>query len=261
MTQSKTALITGASGGIGFELAKIFAKNRYHLVLVARNEQRLKEIAEDLRKEHGISVRVIAKDLAHADAPKEIFDTLQRESIHIDILVNNAGYTVFGEFSKTSLTDELQMIQVNIVALTHLTKLFLPEMLKKKSGRILNLGSTAAFQPGPLMAIYYASKSYVLFFSEALAEELRNTGVTVTALCPGPTETGFQKRGKMETSRLVAGKKIMDASTVAEIGYQALMKGKAVVIPGLKNKILAQSIRFSPRRLTPRLVKHLQKSK
>jgi hypothetical protein len=175
--------------------------------------------------------------------------------------VNNAGYTVFGEFSKTSLTDELQMIQVNIVALTHLTKLFLPEMLKKKSGRILNLGSTAAFQPGPLMAIYYASKSYVLFFSEALAEELRNTGVTVTALCPGPTETGFQKRGKMETSRLVAGKKIMDASTVAEIGYQALMKGKAVVIPGLKNKILAQSIRFSPRRLTPRLVKHLQKSK
>jgi hypothetical protein len=179
----------------------------------------------------------------------------------VDVLVNNAGYTVFGEFSKTSLTDELQMIQVNIVALTHLTKLFLPEMLKKKSGKILNLGSTASFQPGPLMAIYYASKSYVLFFSEALSEELRNTGITVTALCPGPTETGFQKRGKMESSRLVAGKKIMDAQSVAEIGYQALMKGKAVVIPGLKNKILAQSIRFSPRSLTPSLVKHLQKSK
>ena len=261
MTQSKTALITGASGGIGYELTKLFAKNSYHLVLVARNEQRLKEIAEDLRKEYGISVRVIVKDLAHAGAPKEIFDTLQRESIHVDVLVNNAGYTVFGEFSKTSLTDELQMIQVNIVALTHLTKLFLPEMLKKKSGKILNLGSTASFQPGPLMAIYYASKSYVLFFSEALSEELRNTGITVTALCPGPTETGFQKRGKMESSRLVAGKKIMDAQSVAEIGYQALMKGKAVVIPGLKNKILAQSIRFSPRSLTPRLVKHLQKSK
>ncbi|HTP80217.1 MAG TPA: SDR family oxidoreductase [Bacteroidota bacterium] len=260
-SRTATALVTGASGGIGFELAKLLAHDRCNLVLVARSEDRLMEIAAELRKEYRISVRVLVKDLSDSDAPRQIFDTLRSEDIRIDILVNNAGYTVFGEFARTPATTELEMMQVNMVALTHLTKLFLPEMLRQKKGRILNLGSTASFQPGPLMAIYYATKSYVLFFSEALAEELRGTGVTVTCLCPGPTQTGFQKRGGMEKSKLVAGKKIMDAHTVAEMGYRGMMKGKRIVIPGFRNKMLAQSIRISPRRVTTKIVRLLQENR
>lgn len=256
--RQKTALITGASGGIGYELAKLFARDRYNLVLVARSEKKLHEIAQYFASQFGISVTVLVKDLAISTAPNEIFTELQQKSITVDVLVNNAGFAAYGLFAETDLNAELQMMQVNMVALTHLTKLFVKAMVKQGEGRILNIASTAAFQPGPLMAVYYASKAYVLSFSEALANELQGTGVTVTALCPGPTESGFQKRADMEKSKLVSGQQIMDAETVAEIGYRGLMDNQTVVIPGLKNQLMAQSVRFTPRKLVTKIVRKMQ---
>jgi short-subunit dehydrogenase len=246
-----TALITGASSGIGLELARIFARQGYDLILVARNRQRLEEIATELKP---AAVKVIAKDLSVAGAAEEI----QREVPMVDILVNNAGFGVFGKFAGTPLPDELGMLQLNITALVILTKLYLPGMIQAGTGKILNVASTAAFQPGPLMAIYFATKAFVLSFSEAIGNELEGTGVTVTALCPGPTATGFQERGKMQDSGLVKGKKIMDARPVAEAGYRALMAGKPVEIPGLKNKLLAQSVRFSPRNVVTKIARKMQ---
>ncbi len=257
----QTALITGASGGIGYELAKLFAQDGYNLVLVARNAQKLTQIADDFKQKYGIAAKVIAKDLAIPTSPEEIFTELQQESIKIDALVNNAGFASYGLFHEIDMTSELQMIQVNVVCLTHLTKLFLKDMVKQGSGKILNLASTAAFQPGPLMAVYYATKAYVLSFSEAIANELEGTGVTVTALCPGPTESGFQQRAAMEDSKLVSGQKIMDAETVAKIGYRSLLEGKTVIIPGVKNKIMAESIRFTPRKMVTKLVRNMQENK
>jgi short-subunit dehydrogenase len=246
-----TALITGASSGIGLELARVFAREGYSLALVARNRKRLEDLAAELKPTH---VQVIAKDLAKPEAPREIFE----EASHADVLVNNAGFGVFGPFAETSLAEELEMIQVNITALVALTKLYLPGMIHARSGRVMNVSSTAAFQAGPLMAVYYASKAFVLSFSEAIANELDGTGVTVTALCPGPTETGFQERGRMEDSGLVKGKKIMDARTVAEAGFRGLMAGTTIVIPGLQNKLLAQSNRFAPRKMVTRIVRKMQ---
>src|SRR3990170_3197210 len=244
----ETALITGASSGIGLDLAELFATDQHNLVLVARNEKILSRLADELGKAYRISVKVLIKDLALASAPNEVFAELQRESIHVDILVNNAGFGTHGFFAETDLATELQEMQLNMVTLTHLTKLFLREMLKKGKGKILNVASTAGFQPGPLMAVYYASKAFVISFSEALANELNGTGVTVTCLCPGPTRTDFQKRAYMQKSR-VAGGRLMNSQTVARIGYEGLMKGKTMVIPRWDNKILAQSVRFGPRKL------------
>ncbi|HYL72706.1 MAG TPA: SDR family oxidoreductase [Bryobacteraceae bacterium] len=246
-----TALITGASSGIGLELARILARERYDLVLVARNGQKLEELAAELKP---AAVQVIAKDLTLPGATEDIHRAVGR----VDVLVNNAGFTVFGKFAETQLADELNMMQLNMTVVVLLTKLYLPGMIAAGSGRILNVASTAAFQPGPLMAIYYATKAFVLSFSEAIGNELAGTGVTVTALCPGPTASGFQERGKMQDSRLVKGKKIMDARTVAEAGYRAMMAGKPVAIPGLKNKLLTQSIRFSPRSMVTKVVRNLQ---
>ncbi|MBW4597253.1 MAG: SDR family oxidoreductase [Brasilonema angustatum HA4187-MV1] len=259
--RQQTALITGASGGIGYELAKLFADDGYNLVLVARNERKLAEIANDFKQKFRIAVKVIAKDLSIPTAAEEIFQQLQQEAIKVDVLVNNAGFATYGLFHKLELAPELQMMQVNMVCLTHLTKLFLKDMVKQGFGRVLNIASTAAFQPGPLMAVYYATKAYVLSFSEAIANELDGTGVTVTALCPGPTESNFQQRAAMEDSKLVSGQKIMDAETVAKIGYRALLEGRSVVIPGVKNKILAESVRFTPRKLVTKLVRSMQESK
>jgi len=247
-----TALITGASSGIGLELARIFAREGYDLVLTARNGGRLEQIAAELKP---AVVRVIATDLSLPDAPFEI----HREVSKVDVLVNNAGFGVFGKFAGTPLSEELGMMQVNMTALVALTKLYLPGMIAARNGKILNVASTAAFQPGPLMAIYYATKAFVLSFSEAAGNELEGTGVSVTALCPGPTASGFQDRGKMQNSGLVKGKKIMDARTVAEAGYRGLMAGKSIVIPGVKNKLMAQSLRFSPRSLVTKVVRSMQK--
>ena len=258
LNRKKTALITGASSGIGYELAQLFVRDGYDLVLVARGQQKLDQIASEFQGKFNVSVKVISKDLSLPASPEEIFTLLQRESIQVDVLVNNAGFANYGLFSETDLAVELNMMQLNMMSLTHLTKLFLNEMLKSGGGKILNIASTAAFQPGPLMAVYYATKAYVLSFSEAIANELRGSSVTVTALCPGPTETGFQKRAAIEDSKLVSGKKIMDAATVAKIGYRGLMKGKTVVIPGVKNKILAWSIRFTPRNMVTQIVRGMQ---
>jgi short-subunit dehydrogenase len=246
-----TALITGASGGIGLELARIFAEQGFALVLVARNRERLEEIAVELKP---TPVQVLAKDLALVGAAEGI----HREVPKVDVLVNNAGYGVYGPFVKTPLDDELGMLQLNMTALVVLTKLYLPAMVAAKNGKILNVASTAAFQPGPLMALYYATKAFVLSFSEAIGNELEGTGVTVTALCPGPTATGFQARTKLEKSRLIKRMKVMDARTVAEAGYRGLIAGKPVVIPGLMNKLLAQSVRFSPRVLVTKIARMMQ---
>ncbi len=259
--RQQTALITGASGGIGYEFVKLFAQDGYNLVLVARNEQKLNQIADEFPRKFGINVTVIAKDLSLPTAPEEIFAQLQQASIKVDVLVNNAGFATYGLFNELDLTKELQMVQVNVVCLTHLTKLFLKDMVKQGYGKILNVASTAAFQPGPLMAVYYATKAYVLLFSEAIANELEGTGVSVTAVCPGPTESGFQQRAAMEDSKLVSGQKIMDAATVAKIGYRGLLDGKTVVVPGVKNKLLTETVRFTPRKLVTKLVRSMQESK
>ncbi|HXU69297.1 MAG TPA: SDR family oxidoreductase [Polyangia bacterium] len=258
MESRKTALVTGASSGIGLDLAKQFASEGYDVALVARSEGKLKEVAAAIERDHKVRAHVVTADLAKAGAADALVAALEARGIDVDVLVNNAGYASYGAFEKTDLADELNMIQVNVVALTHLTKLFVRKMVAKKSGRVLNVASTAAFQPGPLMAVYYATKAYVLSFSEALANELGGTGVTVTALCPGPTATGFQARAQMEESKLVRGKAIMTSETVARAGYTGLMKGKTVVIPGVSNKMMAQAVRFLPRNTVTKLVRNAQ---
>jgi len=254
----KTALITGAASGIGYELACIFARNNYHLVLIDRNAVKLTEVSEKFQQESPITVKDIVKDLAISTAPEEIFRELQQANIQVDVLVNNAGFGTYGLFSETNLNAELEMLQVNLVCLTHLTKLFLKDMLKQGEGKILNVASTAAFQPGPLMAVYFATKAYVLSLSLAIANELEGTGVTVTVLCPGTTASAFHERTGMADSKLVKRKKMMDAATVAQIGFDALMKGKTLVIPGLMNKFLAKIVRFVPRKILPKIVRSMQ---
>jgi short-subunit dehydrogenase len=246
---NQTALITGASGGIGYELAKLFANDHYNLVLVARSAHKLTQFADELQRQCSISAKAVPLDLTAAPAPQFLFDQLQREGIAVDILVNNAGYGVLGEFAKVPREESLGQIQLNVTALTHLTKLFLGAMIERHSGKILNVASTAGFQAGPLMAVYYATKAYVISFSEALANELRGSGVTVTCLCPGPTDTNLQERAGMENTRLVKTLRPMDSKTVARDGYRGLMAGKTLVISGFRNWLVAESVRFSPRKL------------
>ncbi len=255
-TKSQTALITGASAGIGRELAKLFAKGGYSVVLAARNGARLDQFADELQRQFTISVKAFALDLGSASAPQFLFDQVERENIDIDVLVNNAGYGKLGAFADVPLEESLGQIELNITALTHLTKLFLGPMLERKSGKILNVASTAGFQPGPLMAVYYATKAYVISFSEALANELRGSGVTVTCLCPGATDTEFQKRAGTEET-LLFKLRPMTAKAVAQDGYRALMKGKPLVISGLKNWLLAESLRISPRRVVTAVSRRL----
>jgi len=255
----KTVLITGGSSGIGYELAKLFVKNNYNLVLVAKDSKKLQNAAETL-KDDGISILPIAKDLSGPDTPRQIYKLLQKENITIDILVNNAGFATYGLFTDTDLEEELKELQVNIVSLTHLTKLFVRDMLKKREGKILNIASTAAFVPGPLMAVYYASKAYVLSFSEALSEELSNTEVSVTTVCPGPTNTGFAKNANLEKSKLFKGKN-MDASFVAQAAYEGLRKNKTIVIPGINNKLMTNFVKFVPKKIILKIVKKLQENR
>jgi uncharacterized protein len=258
--RNPTALITGASVGIGLELAKEFAAGGHDLVLTARNQPKLEELAEQLRAEHRVAVSILPSDLSRPEAPVGIFNALAGSSTGIDVLVNNAGFGNHGPFAELDVTQSLAMLQVNIVALTHLTRLFLPGMIERHSGKILNVASTAAFQPGPYMSIYYASKAYVLSFSEALAEELRGSGIGVTALCPGPTITEFQKRAGIENTPLFQNN-TMTAQAVARAGYAGLMRGKRIVIPGLKNRLLATAARFGPRGMVTRAVAKLNKDR
>src|SRR5205085_11002885 len=252
-----TALVTGASGGIGLELARLFAADGHDLVLVARSRDKLAGLAEELGGKHNVSARVLPADLARPEAPREIFDGLRAEGTNVDALVNNAGIGSYGLFVETDLKSELDLLQINVVALTHLTKLFLPAMIARRRGHVLNVASTAAFQPGPLMAVYYASKAYVLSLSEALSNETAGTGVTVTVLCPGPTGTGFVAAAGMEESKLF-DRGAMTARAVAEAGYRGMLGGKTIVIPGFRNRLLASSYRLAPRGLTNEVVRGIQ---
>ncbi len=255
---TNTALITGASGGIGYEIAKILACEKHNLVLVARNESKLREIKSELGKE-SINVHIIAKDLSRPDSARELFDELTKAGIHIDILINNVGIGLFGPFHDTDIDDASDLLQLNVVFLTLLTRLCLTDMVKNNHGYILNVASVAAFQPGPLMALYYASKAYILSFSNAVSKEVQNSGVKICALCPGPVKTGFEDAAEMGNSGLFRNLPVKDAHSVAKYGLKAMRRGKTTAVHGFVNKCLIFTGRFIPRRLSLHLVYKMQK--
>jgi len=242
------ALVTGASNGIGLELASVLAREGYALVITARSQAALEGVARGLSAAHGVPIHPVAADLASPEGAQGLMREIVAAGLPVDVLVNNAGFGLFGAFATTPLEDEQRMLAVNISALVTLTKLCLPGMVERHRGRVLNVASTAAFLPGPNMAVYYATKAFVLSFSEAIADELRGTGVTVSALCPGPTETAFQRVAGMQKSRLVQGT-MMSAAEVAEAGYRGMLAGDPVVIPGFTNSMVPLLIRLLPRRL------------
>jgi len=253
------ALVTGGSSGIGYELAKLLAQDRKNIVITARNEARLRQVQAEIERAHGVTVKVLAMDLSEPDAPSELLSELDAQSVHVDVLVNNAGFNVHGPFRDTELRRELEMIRLHVISLTHLTKLCLKGMLAKGTGRILNVSSIAAFAPGPLVSVHFASRAYTLHFTEALANELRGTGVTATCLCPGPTKSAFFERAGMEGVRLASGWpiRLLDAREVAKCGYSGMQRGKVVVVPGLQNKLLALVARAAPRGLVTKSVRWL----
>lgn len=255
-----TALVTGASSGIGWALAELLAEAGYDLVLVARQERRLEDLAASLEQRWQARSLVVVADLSRPESPRLVADRVQAEGLRVEVLVNNAGFGGLGPFAAQDLDRALSMIQVNVTSLTALTRLFLPGMLERRCGRILNVSSTASFQPGPLMAVYYATKAYVESFTEALAEELTGTGVTVTSLAPGPTETGFQAAAGAESAPLFRGS-MPGAMSVARAGFDAMMRGRRLVVPGLRNKILAQVYRFVPRRVLTAVVRRMQETR
>jgi uncharacterized protein len=250
------ALITGASSGIGYELAKILAQNQYNLILVSRNTEKLHEMKKSLEDTYSIKVQVLAKDLSMEGSSKEVYAEIKNQPI--DVLINNAGFGDFGFFESSDVHKITAMMQLNMVALTELTHLFLPTMIQQKSGKIMNVASLAAFQPGPLMAVYYATKAYVLSFSEAISNELQKTGVTVTALCPGPTNTGFADVASLSNSKLFTSLPIASAEGVAKFGYKAMIKGTVVAIPGNLNKFSAFLTRFFPRKFVRNMARKIQ---
>lgn len=256
---SNYTLIAGASSGIGYEFAKIFAKNGYNLVLSARSKQILEDLAAELSALHGVKVHVLEADLSNPDECRKIEAFCQNNEILVENLINNAGIGDNESFVNSDWKKQEQMMRLNIESLVKLTHMFLPNMVAKKSGGILNVASTAAFQPGPYMAVYYASKAFVLSFSEALSEELKGTGVHVTALCPGPTRSGFQKTASMDKAVLFNYLNIPQAVDVAAYGYRAFKNKKAVAIHGFMNKVMVQSLRLSPRKLILKVLGLLQK--
>lgn len=243
-----TAVITGASSGIGYEFAKILAQKKYQLVLIARNLDKLNDIKQELEAKYGINVILIPADLSLENVAEGIVKEIKYRQLNVEILVNNAGFGYGGYYTQQTWDNEKDMIQVNIKGLSQLTKLILPLMLEKKKGMICNVASTAGFYPGPLMAVYYASKAYVVSYSEALANELKKTGVTVTCLCPGPTSTNFQAIAGVEKTRLFKMAKMATAKEVAEYGYKAMMDGKTIAIPGGLNNFLLFISRFMTRK-------------
>lgn len=253
----KYALITGPTSGIGYYLAHEFAKQKIPLVLVARDELKLKSVADEFRGDYGLDVHEIITDLSHISAAQFVHAEVEKLSIEIGYLVNNAGIGDFAYFKDADEHKIAGMMNLNMHTVTMLTKIFIPQLISNQ-GKILNVASTAAFQPGPTMAVYYATKSYVLSFSEALAEELKTFGVTVTALCPGATQSEFQKAAHMEDSALVKNKKLPSAEEVARFGFKAMMQGRRIAVHGLTNKLFAFLVRFLPRTFVTILVHKIQ---
>jgi uncharacterized protein len=252
------AVITGASSGIGRELADLFARDGYDLVLVARRRDALESLARSLTERYGVACDAFPADLARRLDREHLAARVRSIDDRIDALVNNAGIGTHGYFHETDLERELEIVDVNVAALTHLTKLVLPGMLSRRHGRIINVSSVAAFQPGPLMAVYYASKAYVQSFSEALAEEVAGTGVTVTTLCPGPTVTEFHAQAGIHPHAPAGGAPLMTSREVAEAGYRGAKDGKRVVIAGFRNKAIVLANRVLSRRRMTRIVRRLQ---
>lgn len=258
---SGLVLITGATSGIGLELAKLFAQDKYDLILTGTKENSLKKFEEYLKEKFRVNVLTITKDLSKTGSAEEIFSEIKNKKLPVDVLVNNAGFGIYGTLKAYNLDIDIAMVQLNVVSLMTLTKLFLKDMLSHNRGRIMNVASTAAFLPGPSMATYYASKSFVLSFSEAISEEIKKSNVTLTVLCPGPTETNFQTRAGNKKTKLVKSKLagMMTAEEVAKTGYKSLMKGKRIVIPGFRNKLITQFIRLTPRKLVTFVVNFIHK--
>ena len=254
-TRTGTALVTGASSGIGEAIARQLAQARHNLILVARNEAKLRNLAQELSRQFAVRADIVAVDLASADAARRLVRDL--DGADVDVLINNAGYGLHGEFVDMDEAKLIGMLQVNIVSLTQLTRLLVPGMLRWRRGRILNVASTAGFQPGPFMAVYCATKAYVLSFSEALYAELAGSGVTVTTLCPGATRTGFDAAANASKIRIFQGRGVMDAETVARVAVRGLLAGRRLVIPGLTNRLTAHSVGVMPRGLVLRVSRSL----
>ena len=258
-TEAKqTALVTGASGGIGLDLAECFARDGYDLLLTARTEHALREAAQRLSKQYGVASAAIALDLGEIGAGKRLAQQIQQQGLRVDVLVNNAGYGYAGALEGSDLDTQLGMIDLNIRSLVELTHIYWPALLASGTGGVLNVASTAAFQPGPLMAVYYASKAFVLSFSEALWEEARGTGVRVSCLCPGPTATNFRARAGTDKKKLSQANVSMSSETVAQLGYRAWKANKRVEITGLRNRAMATAIPFLPRTAVLGVVRRLQ---
>lgn len=258
-----TALITGASSGIGLALAKVFAKTGHDVILVARSEDKLQTLKDELSKAHGIQTTVLSHDLTERSAPQALFDQVQQNRLTVDVLVNNAGYGDYGEFAKSDLSKLEGMILLNVLATTQLTRLFLPGMIQRGSGKVLNVSSTAAFQPGPMMAVYFATKAYVLSLSEAIAAETEDQGINVTVLCPGPTQSNFMDTANMHQMAITnksSENKLPTADDVAQFGYNALQSGQVVAVHGFANKLMTFSTRLAPRSLIRKGVKQFMAS-
>ena len=252
----RTALVTGAASGLGLELSLLLAKDSYNLILIDIDNENLQLAKNQIETNNDVKIHLLAKDLSKPNIANEILQELN--GIQIDVLVNNAGFGLFGTFSDTNWERESEMLNLHIITTTHLTKLLLKGMVERGSGRILNMSSLAAFQPGPLMSLYYASKAYILSFSEAIANELKGTGVTVTVLCPGQTNTSFQSVVSDSSSENKIGFNIACPQSVALYGYKAMMKGKTVAIPGKINKFLATIHRFVTRSMATKIVRNIQ---
>lgn len=255
----KTALITGASCGLGHSFAHVFAREGYDLVLVARNGERLEEIKSEIEEKYGVKATAIAKDLCETESAKEIYVATQSAGIDIDVLVNNAGSGDFGEFYKCDLSKQIRMVELNCIALMELCRYYLPAMVERGRGNVLNVDSIAAFQPGPLMSVYYATKAFVFSFSQALTRELKGSGVKVMALCPGPIRTNFDVAANFGESGLFKNLKVWSPEVVAEFGYKNMKKGKSYCVLGLMNKLMVFSTRLAPRSLVRETVYQIQK--
>jgi short-subunit dehydrogenase len=253
MSDRRTALITGASSGFGKEFARLFARDGFDLVLVARSGAIMEEMSQALDERFGSTTIVLPKDLSHPHAARDLVDSLHQRGTTIDVLVNNAGFAQYGPFVEAEPAELIDMLQVNVVALTELTRGLLPGMVERRWGRIVNLGSVGSFAAAPMTGAYAATKAFVLSFSLALTEELRGTGVTVTALCPGPTETGFQARAEMADSKLIAGRRLDPADEVVLAGYEAMKKGRPYVVTGGTSRVFAFGTRFMTRTAAARI--------